>query len=269
MTPSYLAPFTGQFAAISLDQLNARAAMLERLDNKYIVSRAILDQAAPAFADAFEVLEIDGLRAFTYDTCYFDDHKRQSYFDHHQGRRRRCKVRVRKYSDAGLCFVEIKLKDKRGITVKRRMPYDNDLFRVLDDAAMDHINSSYQGLYGVAFPLDLSPIIEMRYRRMTLVAREGGERMTIDSEIEFRSGNLLSKVSKDLFIVETKSARGNGLADKVLRACHLHPVSGCSKYCIGMAALEKVSRMNHFLPALRMLSMVPGQAGMPGQAQAA
>ncbi|MDP3961273.1 MAG: polyphosphate polymerase domain-containing protein [Pseudorhodobacter sp.] len=243
--------------------------MLERLDNKYIVSHAILDQAAPAFAEVFDVLEIDGLRAFTYDTCYFDDHKRQSYFDHHQGRRRRCKVRVRKYSDAGLCFVEIKLKDKRGVTVKRRMSYDSDLFRVLDNAAMDHINASHQGLYGEAFPLDLCPIIEMRYRRMTLVAREGGERMTIDSDIEFRSGSMLRKVSKDMVIVETKSARGNGLADKVLRACHLHPVPGCSKYCIGMAALEKVNRMNHFLPALRMLGMVPGQGVVLGQAQAA
>lgn len=267
MTTANLSAFTGQFAAIGLDQLNARAAMLERLDNKYIVSRAILDQAAPVFAAAFEVLEIDGLRAFTYDTCYFDDAAQRSYFDHHQGRRRRCKVRVRKYRDAGLCFVEVKLKDKRGVTVKRRLPYDGDMFRVLDSDALAHVNASYQALYGEAFPHDLGPTIEMHYQRVTLVARQGGERMTIDSNVEFVAGNRQRRISPDLFVVETKSARGNGLADKVLRTCHLHPVPGCSKYCVGMAALGKVGRVNRFLPALRLLSLAP-EVGL-GQARPA
>lgn len=251
--------FTDSFAPISLEQLNARAAMLERLDNKYVVTRNTLEQAASSLAEVFDILDIDGVRAFGYDTSYFDDQHRRSYHDHHQGRRRRCKVRVRKYLDADLCFVEIKLKDKRGATLKQRLPYDNDLFRVLDDRAMAHVKGAYRGLYGEDFLLDLNPVIEMRYRRMTLVAREGGERMTIDSNIEFHSRKKTRAVPKDLFIVETKSARGNGLADKVLRVLHEHPVPGCSKYCVGMAALEKVGRINRFLPALRRLDMIPDQ----------
>jgi VTC domain len=227
--------FTAGFAPITLEQLNNRAAMLERLDNKYIVSSAILGAAAGGLADAFHVLDIAGVRAFSYDTCYFDDAQSQSYLDHHQGRRKRCKVRVRKYREAGLCFVEVKLKDKRGITIKRRLPYDSALFRVLDNAALAHVDAAYRALYAEEFPLDLRPVIEMSYRRITLVAKEGGERTTIDSNIEFRSGALRRVLSPDLFIVETKSARGNGLADKVLRSLHAHPTPGCSKYCVGMA----------------------------------
>ncbi len=258
--------FTGRFSAISLEQLNLRAAMLERLDNKYVVSADILTLAADRLSQAFDVLDIEGVRAFSYDTCYFDDGVAQSYHHHQQGRRKRCKVRVRRYREAGLCFVEVKLKDKRGITVKRRMPYDGDLFRVLDSRAMAHVDASHQAIYAEAFAMDLRPVIEMSYRRMTLVAKEGGERMTIDSGIEFRSGSQRRTVAPDLFIVETKSARGNGLADKVLRALHAHPTPGCSKYCVGMAALHKVQRINQFLPALRRLGLMRGQSLLQGVA---
>jgi hypothetical protein len=126
----------------------------------------------------------------------------------------------------------------------------------LDDRALDLVHGSYRGLYGVEFQFCLRPTIEMRYRRMTLVAREGGERLTIDGNIEFGGPAGCRMVPKDIFIIETKSARGNGLADKVLRALHVHPVRGCSKYCVGTAALDMVSQRNRFLPALRRLGLV-------------
>jgi hypothetical protein len=97
---------------------------VERLDNKYVVQGPVLARAVAEFAAHFDVLEIDGQRAFTYETCYFDGAERRSDHDHHQGRRQRMKVRVRRYVDAGLCFLEVKLKDRRGTTVKKRMPYD-------------------------------------------------------------------------------------------------------------------------------------------------
>ena len=253
--------FTQRFEAISLEQLNASAAMLERLDNKYIVSSETLIAAAEQLSEAFDVLDIGGIRAFGYDTCYFDDPLAQSYHDHHQGRRKRCKVRVRKYRDAGLCFVEVKLKDKRGVTIKRRLPYDAGLFRVLDARAMAHVDAAHRDIYAEAFQADLRPVIEMSYRRMTLVAKAGGERMTVDGGIGFRADGLWCPVAPDVFIVETKSARGNGLADKVLRGLHAHPTPGCSKYCVGMAALRKVKRINQFLPALRRLGLMAGPVG--------
>ncbi|NJK42673.1 MAG: hypothetical protein HC937_03110 [Aquincola sp.] len=58
--------------------------------------------------------------------------------------------------------------------------------------------------------------------------------------------------------VERIPEDGNGVADKFLRAHHQHPTDGCSKYCVGMAALGLVSRHNRFLPAMRKLRL--GQA---------
>lgn len=245
------------FAPIGLAALNAKAAMLERLDNKYVVKGAVLRRALPRLAELFDVLEIDGRRSFVYETCYFDDPELRSYYDHHQGRRQRMKVRVRRYVDAALCFVEVKLKDKRGATIKKRMPYDPAAFGTLDRAALAHIEKSYRDLYGRAFERPLEPVLRMSYSRVTLVAREGGERMTIDSGIRFDGAGDTRATDDDVFIVETKSANGNGLADRVLRGLHQHPTNGCSKYCVGMSVTGSVERFNRFLPALRKLGATP------------
>lgn len=248
------------FDPISLAALNSKAEMLERLDNKYVVDTCVLGRAATEFAKHFDILEIDGRRSFTYETCYFDDRERQSYFDHHQGRRRRAKVRIRKYIEAGLCFVEVKLKDKRGITIKKRLPYDTAKFGHLDDAALAYIHAVYFEQYRERFPHDLSRVIDMRYERKTLVAKDGGERMTIDSALRFFDRGSSYSVDDDRFILETKSANGNGIADHILRAMHQHPTKHCSKYCTASAVLNHVARHNRFLPALRKLGSLPGQA---------
>lgn len=232
--------------------------MLERLDNKYVVRVGVLRAIAPELAARFDVLEIDGLRSFTYDTCYFDDAERRSYFDHHQGRRRRMKVRVRRYVEAALCFVEVKLKDKRGSTVKRRMPYALHKYGTLDDDAMAHVRRSHEAQYGVPFERALEPVLRMSYRRTTLVAKQGGERMTIDSRIRFGDAGDGAALDDDIFIVETKSAHGHGLADAILRRHHQHPTDGCSKYCVGMSATGTVQRYNRFRQALTRLGVLPG-----------
>jgi hypothetical protein len=251
------AALTAGFAPISLAVLNAKAAMLERLDNKYVVRAPVLKRALADLANAFDVLEIDGRRGFVYETCYFDDAQLRSYHDHHQGRRQRMKVRVRHYVDAALCFVEVKLKDKRGVTVKKRMPYRPAAFGTLDDAAREHVRRCWRELYGREFDRLLAPVLTMRYRRVTLVAREGGERMTIDSGIAFDAEGAARATDEDIFIVETKSANGNGLADRVLRRLHQHPTNSCSKYCVGMSLTGTVERFNRFLPALRKLGLAP------------
>ncbi len=249
------------FQPISLEQLNAQAAMLERRDNKYVVRQDALQQALGTLARHFDVLEIGGEREFIYETRYFDDAEHTSYFDHHRGRRRRCKVRMRHYVGAGLCFVEIKLKDKRGITVKKRLKVPPSSFGTLDATALDFVKNAYRELYGLEFTQALTPVLAMRYRRVTLVAKQGGERMTIDRALVFQGSNFQRAVDADVFIVETKSGNANGIADKILRALHQHPAKRCSKYCTGMAAVREVHKHNRFLVPMRRLGVVP--SGLP------
>lgn len=246
------------FEAISLDELNNKAAMLERLDNKYILPAETFRPALESFAEHFDVLEIEGKRAFTYATKYYDDEELRGYYDHHQGRRKRCKVRVREYVDAGSSYLEVKLKDKRKVTVKKRLKI-SDHSNPLNEQAVEFIEENYRDIYSEGFGKSLHPVIAMHYQRITLVAKEGGERMTIDTSLHFEANGTSREVQPDMFIIETKSARGNGIADKILRGRHLHPTKRCSKYCIGMASTGAVERQNKFLPALRRLRLADSQ----------
>jgi VTC domain len=236
----------GAFRPLSLDDLNAKAAMLERLDNKYVINTEVLRKSIADLGEVFDVLEIDGKRSFHYDTRYFDGPGLECYFNHHQGRRKRCKVRVRTYADAGLCYLEVKLKDKRGVTVKKRKKCQRRAYAELPRELMSFVDGCHEDLYASPLPFRLGPSLDIAYRRITLVAREGGERLTIDGGLEFVRDEQHERIDDDLFIVETKSRNGNGLADKVFRSLHQHPANSCSKYCTGLAMTEAALRSNKF-----------------------
>lgn len=243
-----------KFETISLDELNNKAAMLERLDNKYILIADAIKPALEKFSKHFDVLDIGGKRAFIYATKYYDDKELRGYYDHLQGRRKRCKVRVREYVDAGFSYLEVKLKDKRKVTVKKRLKV-HDTANPLNNRGLEFIEENYRDIYAEDFSKTLHPVIAMQYERITLVAKQGGERMTIDTNLHFKTNSMARQVQPDMFIIETKSARGNGIADKILRGLHLHPTKSCSKYCIGMASTGAVARQNKFLPALKRLRL--------------
>ncbi len=247
--------FTHAFDPITLEQLNAKAEMMARIDNKYIVQRHQLRGLVPQLSEAFDILDIKRQRAFTYDTRYFDDILRSAYFEHHQGKRRGFKVRVRNYVDAGLCFLEVKVKGARGMTEKYRMPYDLGQIASLTPEAREFARETYTRQYGKTFNYRLRPALDVRYQRMTLVARSGGERVTIDTDLQFQSEQSHFSAGTAVFIVETKSANGRGVADRLLRQAGERPTRRCSKYCIGMATTAQVTRYNRFLPTLRKLGL--------------
>src|SRR5205823_10839120 len=90
-----------RFAPVALDELNSRAALLSRVDNKYILDAATITALFDRLADDFLVLEIDGRRLFTYHTVYFDSAELDLYHAHVQRRRRRFKARSRRYVETG------------------------------------------------------------------------------------------------------------------------------------------------------------------------
>ncbi len=245
-----------QFDSVDLSVLNQRAPMLVRLDNKYIIREHELALSMPMLKQYFDVLQIGSRRLFTYETCYFDDEDLSSYFDHHRGRRQRIKIRTRKYCDTHLCFVEAKLKDIRGVTIKKRLPYRMEAYGLLDDDASEFVAKVQQEQYQKYLVKLLRPQLNMTYQRATLVAKEGVERVTIDRCIYFYHDGDTKKIADDVCIVETKSANANGVADAILRYNHFHPTTNCSKYCLGMSITGQVKKMNNFMPALRKLGVL-------------
>ena len=161
------------FPAIGLEQLDAGAALLDRVDVKYVVPLSAFATLADTLRATHAALEIDGRRAFSYLSTYFDTPALGAFRDHMQQRRRRYKCRSREYVDGGAYAFEVKLKGLRGRTVKHRMEYDR---HELSDAALTFLHDCLDRAYGRAPERGLRPALAVAYTRVTLAAPALGER---------------------------------------------------------------------------------------------
>lgn len=245
------------FSAISLGELTARADLLTRLESKYVVTLDVVKHLLQDTCGTYDVLDIDGRREFDYETRYYDDDRFSSYYAHHQGRRRRFKVRTRTYVDSGLSYVEIKLKWQRGLTVKRRLPYRPGLNDELDRDAFESVRLAHQQLYGHDLVGVLRPALDVHYRRITLAAKAGTCRITIDAGLTFFAGSGRWQSAANAFVVEVKSARRTGGCHSLFRTLAQHPLRDLSKYCIGLAASGQVQNHRFRAGAMR-LGLVAG-----------
>jgi hypothetical protein len=224
-------------APIGLPELDAAAALQHRVDTKYLIDLDQFDRVADRLTATHRRLVIDGRSAFDYRTSYLDTPALTCFHDHRQGRRLRFKARTRSY-DTGLCRFEIKLKDGRGGTDKHALTVATDDFGTLPGRAPGFLTEVLGRRYGIEAPAGLAPRLLVRHHRHTLAARAGQCRVTLDTDLTFRTERGDTAGLRDgLVLVETKSARGRSLADELLRRAGARPV-GVSKYCSGMALLH-------------------------------
>jgi len=240
------------FAPVGLEELQAAAALQDRLDVKYIVPRAALGELAVRLGATHRVLEIEGLRAFGYDTTYYDTRELRAYRDHLQQRRRRFKCRARDYVDSGLRTFEVKLKGPRGRTVKHRMDYAEGHVAALSGPALRFVRDCVERTYGAPPAGVLRPAMLVAYTRVTLAAPELEERLTLDFDLAFRApGGASGRILHGGVVAESKSARGGGSAERALRALGVRPVPNFSKYCLGVALTRSDVISNPLRPVLR------------------
>ena len=192
-----------QFDSISLEDTNKSAKMLKRFDNKYVVDRKEFETFLSFVQEDFAILEIKNTRQFSYSSCYYDDNYR-CYKDHLQGRRLRFKVRTREYVDSGLMFFELKLKGLRGQTDKHRIKTESFSSEVIGSDELALITNNYKKNYQKEYIYDLKPALIVDYKRCTLVARRGGERVTIDFSLAFTPYTQMDKktqIGEDFIII--------------------------------------------------------------------
>jgi hypothetical protein len=233
------------FPPVGLERLDAGAALRDRVDVKYVVPLAAFAALADRLRTTHAALEIDGRRAFAYRSTYFDTPELRTFRDHMQQRRRRYKCRSREYLDSGAYAFEVKLKGLRGRTVKHRMEYDRPA------GALAFLRDCLDRAYGRPPDGGLGPALAVSYTRVTLAAPELGERVTCDFDLTFSGPDGAGgRLDPGMAIVESKSARGNALADRALRELGHRPQAACSKYCLGVALTRAVAG-NPLRPLLR------------------
>jgi hypothetical protein len=226
--------FVKAFDAVSLKELDERAALLRRVDNKYAVERERFEELLERLRDDHQALEIDGRRVFEYCSTYFDTPELRCFTDHVEDRQPRFKARTRLYVDSDSCVFEVKLKREDGETDKRQTDHAVKDAERFTDSARQCLEQAL-GDAGLEAPDEMGPTLLTRFHRITLAAREGSERLTCDLGVELSEPDGRAARMRDgVVLVETKSERGESPADRVLTELGLEPIS-LSKYRVGMS----------------------------------
>lgn len=238
----------GNMEPISLADMDS-CKLLNRIDTKYVISVSDLLCLLNTVTATYRVLCVEEVRLSPYRTLYFDTDGYECYLQHHNGKLNRSKYRIREYLASGECFLEIKAKNNKGRTKKRRISI-GQIEEHLSDTSEDFIASV------AGYLPHLEPKLWTVFSRITLVSRTQPERVTLDLQLEFSDGSV-RKAMPDLVVVEVKQERreNSSPVKDYLRGLRIHPMR-VSKYCLGTALLKPDLKSNRFKSKLRNIQKI-------------
>ena len=237
-------------APVSLATLTSEAALLTRVDRKYLIP---LDEAV-TMLDTIDprtrVLEQGGARSFAYESVYFDTVDRVSYHLAARSRRRRFKLRSRSYVGTETAFLEMKTRGGRGVTVKERIDYETEDCTRLTAEGREYSADALAGIgLDPTLVTRLGPALTTRYHRSTLLAPDG-TRATIDTSLAWLDADGRTLKLPGWVIVESKTAGPPSAIDRSLWRAGIRP-EGISKFGTGTAALHPELSSNKWSRLLR------------------
>lgn len=235
------------FAAITLNQLNAQASLMNRIESKYLIHEQELWDLLKELQQDFHILEIGGAKVFTYDNIYMDTMGLDFYHAHNNGDLDRIKMRTRHYIESGLSYFEFK--QKKG-SMMRKFRYDIDIAQhgVLDTTAYEFMNDVYRSLYNENFAALVFPSLRTGYQRCTLVHKSTAEKITIDFNVsasQIREGSETFNLN-NLVIVEFKAETKDSPTKEIFAKYGMLASKACSKYCLGNYFLGNVQQWDRF-----------------------
>jgi hypothetical protein len=227
-----------RFSPISLAQMDT-VSFMRRMDTKYVLNIEKLPELLAWASGNYDIFEINGIREQAYATTYFDTPDYSMYKQHHSGKLNRHKIRTRTYLTTGEQYIEVKFKNNRNETIKKRLQTSNDCIADLTDPHLHQCS---------LHPTELKPSLSNRFTRITLVNKKKTERVTIDFDLAFhdiRNHKYLHQ--HELCIIELKKDKGetNKGFSEILFSSKITPM-GFSKYCIGLALLNNDLKSNFF-----------------------
>jgi len=226
------------FDKISLDEMNG-VSLMKRVDTKFILTESQLLKVFSKTRKEYKVLEIDNERLMQYSTLYFDTKNKKCFKEHHNGKLNRYKIRMRKYLVSDICFLEVKKKNNLGVTNKTRKQI-KDFETILSSDSKEFIyNSQINDLL-------LEPALYNNFNRITLVNKNYPERVTIDTNLSFKSADK-EKIFDNLVVIEIKQEgkRLNTVMNKALKLMSILPTN-FSKYCLGITNTFDNIKSNRF-----------------------
>lgn len=237
------------YRSVSLEQMG-KVKLMNRVDTKFVTTVDRLELLLQMAADRYSIQQIEGRQMMPYTTLYFDTPVCEMFAEHQRGKKARQKIRIRRYESSGIAFLEVKRKNNKGRTDKKRMQVGE---RIPDLNREQYRTFLIQkSRYGAA---RLLPQLSNAFHRITLVNDAMTERLTIDLGLRFHNEQTGQSADMGpLVIIEVKR---DGLTHSpilaMLKELRIHQ-SGFSKYCIGMALTNPNLKSNRFKERLRYVS---------------
>ena len=228
-----------ELPSISLVDLTA-VEFDSRVDTKFVFHQDKLVEYLEKVSADLVVLEVHGKRIFNYQNLYCDDAGFYFFQRHHSGFGNRSKVRVRKYSDEGPFYFEVKNKTNKGKTVKYRIPLMQ--FQDFETPETAYLTKEYTGFKFEELPNRT----EIEYQRITLSNKGLTEKLTLD--FGMKTQNQESKFEfKNLVIAEVKQIHYSSRSAfiRTLKEMKIYKTS-FSKYCSSVALLNSNLKQNRF-----------------------
>ena len=237
------------FEAITLQEMDG-VKLMNRIDTKFAFPMSELTLLLPLLANQYRILTIEGTNTPHYESLYFDDDRFSFFKDHHNGKGNRFKVRIRKYVESDLYFLEVKHKFK-GRTDKKRIA-TNQFNEVLPESDLAFVQNE------LSADKNLVPTMWNSFQRITLVSKTAIERITFDFNILFEKDGV-KKSFKQLVIAELKQEDldRNSSFYQLMKNRQIRPYR-LSKYCLGSVEIygEEKLKFNRFKKKLLYLKKI-------------
>ena len=227
-----------KFETITLSEMDD-VKLMSRTDTKFVFNFLRLPEFLEKLSQFYRIMEIDGERLHHYKSLYFDTEDRKFYIEHHNRRVNRNKIRFREYVGSDLTFLEIKLKNNKGKTIKKRIKV-NSVSESITEKQQKYINKI------IGYPIKVSAKQWINFSRVTFVHKTQKERLTMDVNLTFNNkkdeGGL-----KNIVIAEVKQERMSRSSDfmKVAKEMSILPMR-LSKYCMSTLSLNPKLKKNRF-----------------------
>ena len=241
-----LSDIISDFTTISLDDMDG-VKLMSRTDTKFAFKLCKLPLLLKKLIPFYRILDIKGKLIHDYKSLYYDTDDRRFFIDHHNQRVNRNKVRFREYVGSGLTFLEVKLKNNKKRTIKKRMKVDA-ITNLLSQKHKEYIRKI------IGHNVEVNPKQWINFSRITLVHRTQKERLTIDINLTFKNMQLSGDL-KQIVIAEVKQERMSRSSDfmKIAKEMSILPVR-LSKYCMTTLKLNPDIKQNRFKKKLLFIN---------------
>jgi len=227
-----------KFETITLSEMDD-VKLMSRTDTKFVFNFLRLPEFLEKLSRFYKVLLIDENLIHDYKSLYFDTEDRKFYIEHHNRRVNRNKIRFREYVGSGLTFLEIKLKNNKGKTIKKRIKVDS-ISEEITKKQQRYIHKI------IGYPIEVSAKQWINFSRVTFVHKTQKERLTMDINLTFNNkkdeGDL-----KNIVIAEVKQERMSRSSDfmRIAKEMSILPMR-LSKYCMSTLSLNPKLKKNRF-----------------------